>query len=66
VNEREQMLVRAAIDRLRLAALPMRTSGWKAEIIVLNPSEIPRLPGYKVALVVAVDSIPSATSGEAA
>jgi hypothetical protein len=58
VTERERLLVRAVSDRLRGIGGALLAEGWHAEIVVLDPSEIERLPGYKVALVVPIDAVP--------
>jgi hypothetical protein len=55
VNERELLLVRAVIYRLRQLAEPLLEEGWKPELVVLAANEIERIPGFKVALVVPVD-----------
>ncbi len=65
MNEREQLLVRAATDRLRPVCEELIAAGWQPELIVFAPSEIERLPGYKVALVVPVDSVPEAENSPA-
>jgi hypothetical protein len=57
MNEREQILTRAAaaIDRLHALGQELVAAGWRPEIIVFAPSELPRIVGYKVALVLPVD-----------
>lgn len=32
--------------------------GWRPELVVFTGDEVPRIPGYKVALVVPIDSVP--------
>jgi hypothetical protein len=59
VTEREQALLRLAADRLRPFWHELSAAGWKSEVIVFAPEEIKRLPGYKIALVVSLDSIPT-------
>jgi hypothetical protein len=56
VTEREELLVHAVTDRLRALAASLIEAGWRPEVIVFAPSEIERIPGYKVALVVPVES----------
>jgi hypothetical protein len=58
MKEREQILVRAATDRLRPLAQELVDAGWKPELVVFAPHELERIAGYKVALVVPLDSIP--------
>lgn len=52
MNEREQVLLRAATERLRPAYDSLVEQGWRPEMIVFAPEEIERIPGFKVALVV--------------
>jgi hypothetical protein len=56
--EPEEILVRTAIDRLRPLAQELVDAGWRPELVVLAPTELGRIAGYKVALVVPLDSIP--------
>jgi hypothetical protein len=58
VKEQEQALVRVALERLRPLGLELIDAGWRPEVIAMAPSEIERIPGYKVALVVPIESIP--------
>lgn len=50
------MLLDAALDRLRALGALLIEQGWQPELIVFTPAEIERIPGYKVALVVPIDS----------
>jgi hypothetical protein len=56
MNERQQLLLRAATDRLAVMGQTLIEEGWRPEIIVFAPPEIERISGYKVALVVPIDS----------
>jgi hypothetical protein len=58
MTEREQLIVRAVVDRLRQLGAPLLAEGWRPELVVFDPSELQRLPGYKVALVVSINSVP--------
>lgn len=55
MNEREQVLLNEALDRLRPWGLELMATGWRPELVVLAPEEIERIPGFKVALVVPLD-----------
>jgi len=55
VNERERLLLRIATDRLKPYGEKLRDDGWNPELIVFSPSEIERVPGYKVAIVVPIE-----------
>ena len=57
MNEREQILLRAAADALRSFGGELRQAGWTPELVVLAPPELERIPGYKVALVVPLDRV---------
>jgi hypothetical protein len=58
VNEREQLLMTAVTDRLRPLWNELVAEGWHLEVIVMAPEEIPRLPGFKIALIIPLDMIP--------
>lgn len=62
MNEREQIFVRTITERLRDPGIRLASKGWSAEIVVLAPEEIPRIPGYKVALVVSEAGVPPPNS----
>lgn len=59
MNEREQILVRAVTNRLSQLGRPLIEEGWQVELIVFAPTEIERLPGFKVALVVPIGMGPT-------
>ena len=58
MNAREQALFRLATDTLGECAEALVGQGWQPEVVVFSPDEpcLSRLPGYKVALVVSLDS----------
>jgi len=58
MNAREQALIFVLTDRLRGLGEELIVEGWRPELVVLDPTEIARIPGYKVALVVPTESAP--------
>lgn len=56
MTEVEQILVEAAARRLAPIAHALSEDGWHPEIVVFAPSEIERIPGYKVAVVLPISS----------
>lgn len=52
---REQLLIEMLLDRLRPAAEMLLGDGWAPQLVVFAPSELERIPGYKVGLVVPID-----------
>jgi hypothetical protein len=56
MNERDIALVRHAIKHLQPLGSELAENGWRPEIILLAPEEIQRIPGYKVALVIPLDT----------
>lgn len=57
MNERDHALLAVALERLQPLREDLVASGWQPEIIVFTNDEITRIPGYKVALVVPLDSV---------
>lgn len=51
MNLVESILLHAATDYLRPLGEQLRDAGWRPEVVVFAPQELPRIPGYKVALV---------------
>lgn len=56
MNRLEQALLSHAFEAIFPLAGKLREDGWQLEVLVLAPDEIPRIEGYKVALVVSVKS----------
>ena len=44
-------------DRLRPLAQELVAEGWRPELVVLAPAELERIPGFKMALVVPLESL---------
>lgn len=51
-----------ALSRLRPLAAELIADGWQPELIAFAPSEITRISGYKVALIIPLDHVSEDTS----
>jgi hypothetical protein len=58
MNERERLLMEVVNERLRPLWNELVAEGWRPEVVVFAPGELPRIPGYKVCFVVPLDTIP--------
>lgn len=56
MNEREQALIDVVSEDLARYGRRLSARGWQPELVVFTGDEVPRLPAYKVALVVPIDS----------
>lgn len=57
MNEREQALIQIVTDELAGCAGRLMQKGWQPQLVVFAPDELPRIAGYKVALVVPLGSV---------
>lgn len=57
MNELQQALTKVALDRLRPVGKELEEAGWRPQLVIFPPEELTRIPGYKVALVVPLDSV---------
>ena len=68
MNANEQVLVDEALETLTQIARDLTGDGYRPQVIVFSPEEIDRIPGYKVALVLPIESdfeLPAAKPAEA-
>ena len=61
MTEREEVLVKAALNSLKPIFQAVMERGWQAEVVVFGPEEMPRLPGYKVGIIIPVEQKPGTT-----
>lgn len=57
MKTRERVLMDTVMARLSEFGVSLIDDGWKPELVVFAPQEIERIPGYKVALVIPLDSV---------
>lgn len=57
MNIREQALLELVTETLRPYGNELIGKGWNPQMVVLAPTELERIPGYKVALVVPLERV---------